>query len=432
MFTGAINADLRSIVGEWGRKWAGRDVYVPCSGNFTIERILRSVGVDRLHGNDVSLYSCVVGGHLSGKEVSVHVKDERYSWIEDYLSPGIDTISALLLCTKYFQFVERSAVYYRRMSEAYEREWERLHKATVERVSNALEGHCLESFFAGDAFDFLESVPENGVVISFPPTYAGGYERLYKKIDSVFEWESPKYVVFDGQRFNDFVERVMGRESWMISRDEEIPGMEEFLAGRVQTGQRSKAVFVYAGDKGSPRLSLPRQKIEPFPCRRLSGDIAGPMTLAEMTQGQFNMIRSEYLSVKIIPSSAKVRLAVLCGGVLVGCMAFDRESFYPSGAYMMTDFAIRPTKYKRLSKLVLAAAISSETREYLEQSFGCRIDRIVTTAFTDNAVSMKYRGLFDVMNRKEGLVNYVAPAAKWSLGEGFSWWMEKCAKSLKD
>ena len=38
---------------------------------------------------------------------------------------------------------------------------------------------------------------------------------------------------------------------------------------------------------------------------------------------------------------------------------------------------------------------------------------------------MKYRGLFEVYNRKEDAVNYEAKAGKWSFEEDFQWWLNK-------
>lgn len=95
-----------------------------------------------------------------------------------------------------------------------------------------------------------------------------------------------------------------------------------------------------------------------------------------------------------------------------------------AGEYLLSDFAVRPTPHRRLSKLVLAAAVSREVRDDCEQWLCGRVRTIGTTAFTDRPVSMKYRGLFDVHSRSEGKVNYLGPAGRWSLKEGCQWWMD--------
>jgi hypothetical protein len=45
MFVGSINADLRSILAQLAPAWPGLPVYVGCSGNFTVERILAAHGL---------------------------------------------------------------------------------------------------------------------------------------------------------------------------------------------------------------------------------------------------------------------------------------------------------------------------------------------------------------------------------------------------
>lgn len=57
MFVGTINEDLRALIKDAVRDWDVQDLYVGCSGNFTIERMLKDSGF-RLHGNDT-----VLGGY---------------------------------------------------------------------------------------------------------------------------------------------------------------------------------------------------------------------------------------------------------------------------------------------------------------------------------------------------------------------------------
>jgi hypothetical protein len=94
----------------------------------------------------------------------------------------------------------------------------------------------------------------------------------------------------------------------------------------------------------------------------------------------------------------------------------------PCDLYLLSDFAVRPTPHKRLSKLILACVVSKEVQADLEQWLCARIRTIGTTAFTDKPVSMKYRGMFDVHSRSEGKVNYLGPAGRWNLQGGFQWW----------
>jgi len=368
-FVGSLNADMRSICTSLCRQWQGRDIYVPCSGNFTIEQILSSIGgFKSVHSNDVSLYTSAIGEYLMGGNVYVTVTDNPdYQWLNDWVTPGLDTIATLMLATKVFPCVGRQEPYFKRMLGAYMRRWPELHAATKEKIKPILDEIQISEFFAGDAYDFVKNAPEDAVVITYPPTYANGYERLYKKFDEAFEWNRPLYQPFTESRLEEFFKMSIARDDFLISRDVYVPEWEEYLIGQVQSSVRSKPVYMYSRQRKKTFLTSPAQKLEPVPIDRLgpNEDITGPLRLVPLTQGQFNLLRSQYLSVHIAPASARIRLAVLSGDKLIGALAFDEGKYDLGEAYMMTDFSIAPTKYKRLSKLVLTAALSTEVRDIL-------------------------------------------------------------------
>jgi hypothetical protein len=54
------------------------------------------------------------------------------------------------------------------------------------------------------------------VCISFPPTYEGGYERLFKKLDAIFDWPRPAYEVFSPEDFDQFSQTVRSFRHWMV------------------------------------------------------------------------------------------------------------------------------------------------------------------------------------------------------------------------
>ncbi len=56
MFHGSIPAPLRSIIYEHAGAWPETDIYVGCSGNFTIERVLHSRfdNARPVHDNDIT------------------------------------------------------------------------------------------------------------------------------------------------------------------------------------------------------------------------------------------------------------------------------------------------------------------------------------------------------------------------------------------
>lgn len=148
-----------------------------------------------------------------------------------------------------------------------------------------------------------------------------------------------------------------------------------------------------------------------------------PIQVVRIDTKVMNAIRSLYLNQHITVCDAPRNYAILSAGRLVGYFSFALpRGPLPCDLYLLSDFAVRPSPHRRLSKLILACLLSSEVRADVEQWLCSRIRTIGTTAFTDKPISMKYRGLFDVHSRTEGKVNYLASAGRWSLKEGYQWW----------
>jgi hypothetical protein len=431
LFVGSINQDLRCMVSETTRAWESEHVYVGCSGNFTIERILKDRNF-KLHGNDVSIYTCTIGNYLAGNDMLLKVKDQNFDWLTPYLEKdGISRIATILLCTSMLDGYHREEPFFVRKRKAYQSQWERLHEETYEKVSAGLDGLKIEDYWPGDVVEHAINSPEDQAFISFPPTYTGGYEKLYKALEEVFEWEEPEYELFDTDRLAVMVEAVKQKKEWMMARDEPIPGLEGYEVGTVQTSLRSKPLTVYA-NKAPKRITMPHQKTELVKIPRLGADDEftedSKISIVKISQAQMNTLRSLYLNPGIAPASAVINLAVLVDGKLIGAIGLSKSQFSKGEGYIMSDFVIRPVKYKRLSKLILAVAVSKEVRMLLESSINSIVRALSTTAFTDKPISMKYRGLFEVSSRKEGRVNYSSPAGIWTIQEGFDWWYKKHSK----
>lgn len=127
--------------------------------------------------------------------------------------------------------------------------------------------------------------------------------------------------------------------------------------------------------------------------------MSGPLSLVLLKPGQFNALRSRYLNPRIAPGAANLAVAVKDGaGRVLGVFAMAPSSFTPDEAYLLSDFAVAPTGYPRLSKLIVLAATSSEARLLCQRAF-CRRRAVSTTAFSNNPVSMRYRGLLRLTKR---------------------------------
>jgi len=123
MFTGAIPRDLQRIVAEVAGRWRCARLYVGCSGNFTIERILRTL---ELHSNDVSLYTSALGVFLAGREdwtfaVAGENREEWGEILDPLLATPRDRAAVVLVLSEVMAGLGKSGIYWQRMIEATKR-----------------------------------------------------------------------------------------------------------------------------------------------------------------------------------------------------------------------------------------------------------------------------------------------------------------------
>lgn len=433
MFIGSMNSEMRNVINELCDRWGNREVYVGCSGNFVIERILFERGITKIHSNDVSLYSCLLGDYLAGKDLKVEIKDDTFLWLGKYMKGGVDSIAAILLFGQLSNFLNREEPFFVRMRNEYMAEFDKLHKSSVEKISKSIGELKITDMYHGDVCDFIKNAPKDAVVISYPPTYKAGYEKIYKKIDATFEWERPSYKMFDDESFDAMLEEMQRKKTWVIAKDASQEKLGDNLIAKVQTTMRSKPVYMYSNEKLS-KLIMPNIKSEILKIPRLKSEITGDIKIIKLKKMQFDGLRAQYLGKNIVPAQTDFAYGLIDNGRLLGVLAFGKPKIdiLPNMVYMMSDFCVSESVYRRLSKLVAGIALTEELGCLLEQNFRRRVDYIVTTAFTEKGASMKYRGLYDVQSRKEGKITYCAKSKKWTMKECFEWWMNKHGHELKE
>jgi hypothetical protein len=429
-FIGGLPQPLKSMALEAVRDWPVSDVYVGCSGNFGLERALASVPV-KCHSNDISLYSSAIGAHLTGAALGLAIKDQEYAWLESYLKTPLDTVATLLLCTSMLRGYGKDSEYWLRHVEAYRVHFSDLHGGTKAKAEKALGGLKVASYYAGDVLDHLSSAPAEAGIMTAPPTYKGGYERLYKSMDKVFDWrDRPSYRMFDESSMSQLMGILTSRPHWLLFNDQLIEDLRDHLVGIAVPSLRKRPVYCYGG-LGHTRLARTRELTRDPHLKRLppQAEISPSckLRLMKLDAPAFRWLRDCLLGKNILPAQPQFAFAVMLDDHLVGLLGVGRQLKQRGigDLYMMCDVAVPHHRYRRLGKLVLAASLSRELRLSLSDGgLVARAKTIGTTAFTEKPVSMKYRGIYKLHSRKEGHLNYVGELGRWTLQEGLEWWLQ--------
>ncbi len=432
MFVGTIPSPVldqatRAVdFGSWQR------LFVACSGSFKIERFLSKKWPDlEITGNDVSLLSCALGGLAAGTPVEFTFKGEL-DWLEAEreAADGAGRVALLMLALSAALYTGgKPNLYKTRHLDQIKARLVSLAKAGRDKIVKGLDELNLVDFKAGDFTTLaLEAAREGQGVVSFPPTYRGGYERQYRFLAANTEWAAPTYELFDPAGLSDFVGQLDATGSpWLVFTDQLLEGREpvtEFQSGR------QKPVFGYAmaAVRGALRRVAP--KATPFTYTPL--DVTkltnrSRVALVPATTGQANYVKDLFLAKNIKHTPGTANLLVYVDGMLAGLIIFALSRFQvyaPDEVYLLSDLST--SRDGRISKLIARLTLSGPVISWLEARFLRRFNFVVTTAFSKHPASMKYRGVFDLLKRVENpdgfMLNYGKAVTREKLDTAYRWW----------
>lgn len=430
-FVGAINDKLRKYFFTHAPHLDGRRCYVGCSGNFTIEQLIsRRCERAEIFSNDVSFYSSVIGRALLGEVLPAEIACDELRWLQGYYERGpADAVSTVLLLLEMLKFEKRRNPYQERMWNHYLAAWDKLFDATRAKAEKALGSIRIKEYTTVDVHNYFPR--PDGISIGFLPTYVGGYEKLFERLEETFRWEAPGYEMLTDERREETVHRMTEGEYILYDdRPRDLP-----CIARVELfGKRTVYIYSNLGlRRGVFRRRL-GEKVSNYELLMPDDEIPVDAEITfQPTEGPVvNHYRNLFLSKKIQPASGDPNLLVFAGGKLFGFLVFQSYSLKgrtgENSIYMLSDFVVPSRRYRRLAKLLLMAARTKEIREYLQDKLMRRVDYTLTTAFTDKPVSMKYRGVFELVKRGKGFLNYRGDFDDTTLKEVLPKWRKKYGK----
>lgn len=430
-FIGSINAETRKWLGNNGQAFDGRQVYVGCSGVFTVEQILsRYAPKAKIWGNDVSLYSSVLGAYLAGQSFHLEVREEKFAWLEPYLGDVEAKAATVMVLFEVLKYEKADNLFKQRHWAHYLNNFDGFHQATLVKLRERKNEVRLDAYTSKDIYELLDEMPQEAVAVAFLPTYAGGYERMFKRLEEIFDWDRPAYGLIDAERKAAILEKMKQRD-FLFLDDKEWPELPLVAAVRKA---RMKPVYIYSNMEALRRGVLKQQRHAEFmPFQRLSDyDEIMPeskVTIVPTTNRVVNYYRDVYLSKGVgIPADGEVPLVAAVDGRVFGFLIYSRMQG-GGDVYLLADFVVNSGRYRRLAKLLLLVTQTREVRQLLEEKFLLELPKCRTMVFTDKPVSMKYRGLYQLARRDPGKLVYETDMGILSMNEVIPLWLKKFEKS---
>jgi len=422
-----INQILRVIDFQ---KW--EKCFVCCSGTFRLERLLTMTFPHlEIHSNDVSLFSTTIGRSATREPFEIRFVN-RLSFIEEQFPEMAfaDRVAAVHLAFQMSRFVGNN-LYAQKHFQYFIDNFEKLLPLQSEKITGTIQDMRISSYFAGDWRDHVQNTmqTEGAGIIGFPPFFKAGYERQFKFIDENISWESPRYEVYDPKDLESIIDWIdaSGTPFFIISDqlfDDHPPSTEFTKAGRAPH-------YGYTNTKRSSLVCVPTRskpfKYIPVKVEKLHEE--STVKIVPFEPDEMNFLKDCNLSNKIKHVGGMWNFAVFVDDMLVGGLILSLDKFNSQGKlYLLSDFSI--SRAAKLSKMVAMLSTSKTVVRQIDIRRLTKTKTIMTTAFSNHPVSMKYRGIFNLTVRKESqsaetryALNYESDVSDLTAQEIYNkWW----------
>jgi hypothetical protein len=447
MFFGAVPTDviqqLFKIIDF--RQWS--ETYVCCSGGFRIERgLLQAYPGIIVRSNDVSIFSTAIAKIALGEHMDIKFHS-KLSWVEDRLQTGsfLERTAAMMVV---FDMARHLTGNRNRYKDSHLREYERVFPALLEKTSTKVGQICAQmpiaSYFAGDWLQHVDAAIAGGHGIAcFPPFFRGDYEKQFELLHDNIDWPAPSYPMYDPATLPEHVQRIVeSGVPYCILTDQHIEGQKpvlEYVTGRkvphfcyANTGHSSYRHFTQAPEPF---------KYTPVDIARVTKD--SKISIVECDYKYVNFLKDIYLQRNIVHTGGMMNFLVYIDGMLVGALVYTLSKYNThnddetSEIYLLSDVTV--SREAKFSKLVARLAGSNTVLRRLNVRYLSRFNLVVTTARTKNPVSMKYRGIYELLSKRpadnpeEGnILQYGIRATDDTPQDMFNWWWKSYGRKANE
>ncbi len=387
-----------------------------------------------VHSNDVSLYSKLIADLLLDTSTEVEcINPELKNVFDTWEETKYKKLVQVMFALKVAQFHQRKNDYQEEMFNAFIEQSKIYYDNTIKKLEKGALDFSIQSFYYGDFLDFLKMKRGKGVGISFPPTYKGGYEKLFSYVEESFKYEHAPYNIFDPKEGGAVFKELLDNDENIIYSDRYFNILEGYLVGKIRLGSNKNPLFAYSSLQTNNHYYIERDK-----CVKLSHIHILPVdyqfttdtviTVRPCAVNDVNYYKAFYMANKVnYTTGGDFGLVFMADGMAFGFTSFSKQLSTLSQIFMQSDFVVN-SETQRLSKLLIMLVKSHDVRRLIARKMYNYYDGVKTTVYTTSPVSMKYRGVFNLERRDEGKLIYSSIFTEKSLNELYALWIRKYKK----
>jgi hypothetical protein len=370
---------------------------------------------------------------------------------EDLLAgrPYLDRAAALILCMVLAGQFRGTSVHSAKHWSYYEHDLDGALERPRQRLLDMAKEMKLEDYIPGDFREHLRRCGEvgGGFIVS-APFVKGFYEGWFKYINENVEWTEPSYDMWNPDDFPALLDTIDGMGiPYLAVYKQPIEGKHVACYYRkgmhppfyVLTSQAPKQTSLI----DRPPVTQPKPfKFTPVDITKLTKDTV--VRVYPCKAGNADYVKGLFLQENITFTSGMVNMLIYLDDMLAGVLTFNRMNRGLGGwkiqdaVYLLSDTST--TRFGRVSKLIAMIAASSDVLGYASRRLTHRpVKQVITTVRTNNPVSMKYRGIYNMISRKapderdtsgsQYILNYGSDPRPGTLQDIYAEWL---AKHFKD
>lgn len=387
-------------------------VFVPFAGNFVVEQLAGILQVPEIHSTDVSLYSKAIGHGLTNTVYDIDLDFEirkRFPYFSALTRP-IDIAAQVIFFTEVannFKKAQKTSFYKSLDRDAVMRQEQYYKKilAKLELIASMLSNM---QFYGKDACKLLPNTKANDLVFYDPPVAFGDYEKMFKEVESIYTYTPEPYTTITPelklQQLAEMHEKGC-KVYWRTNNPEtHLPaGFKQVYQYKYKyTG--AYCIYSNANYKTFVGSFQPlKEKIENYKMIGYEDIITenSKIEIKKVSTYVANHYRMMWVKKAQMLDSGHAFLLFVDGKLIGVLQLADALKFSSDLIVINSDPACPHSRYRRLSKLIIFLCCTQEMLKMMNDLSMWEHTGFTTRVFTNEPVSMKYRGLFDLAERAE-------------------------------
>jgi hypothetical protein len=406
------------IISQWlvrqiQRKKPAR-VIAPYAGNFVIEQLAALSGKNiEIISTDVSLYSRAIGYGITDTPSEIRIRPEYlddFPFIQGKTSP-IETAATIVFMAEVAVAKKKSHIpYYQRLYQEGVEGQERYFLKIMDKLKTLRElcGHM--DFRGTCGVELIDQEAQEGDWVYFdPPVAIGDYEKMFKQLEEMFDFSEPDYSIVTEEVKNLQLRMLCDIGATVFYRRNDHDASYDFLRKVFLYQYKHRGWYtIYTNDLEADMFV---GRFKPLKEEQLKVPIIGPdheitenseIDIVQVKSTVGNHYRMLWVK-KAQMTDAGTAFLCFIDKKLIGMFQLDSSlKFGSDWALINSDPGAPTSSYKKLSKLILYLICTEENLRRFNEMSVWEHKGFTTKVFTNNPVSMKYRGeLFKLASREE-------------------------------